>query len=57
MLGNLYKRFESNKPLVTIRSPQELSQKTKRHIRDFYKSGVVFEIDTQLVGGLIVYRG
>ncbi len=56
MLRDLYKRFESDKPLVVVRSPRELSQKTKQHIRNFYDSGVVFERDANLVGGLMIYR-
>lgn len=56
MLSNLYKRFESDKPLVMVRSPQELDQKIKRKIRDYYNSWVVFERDKNIVWGLIVYR-
>jgi hypothetical protein len=56
MLSNLYKRFESDSPLIMVRSPQELDYKIKRKIRDYYNSWVVFERDKNIVWGLIVYR-
>ncbi len=56
MLANLYKRFESDKSLVMVRSPQELNQKIKRKIREYYNCWVVFERDKNIVWGLIVYR-
>lgn len=56
ILRDLYKRFESDKPLVVVRSPP-FDQKTKQHIRNFYDSGVVLsERDANLVGGLMIYR-
>lgn len=56
LVASLYEKFDSKNPLVTIRSPRSLSSNIRSTIRWFFHSGVVFEIDTNLVGGMLLYR-
>lgn len=56
MLWNLYKKFESHSIPVTVITPTSLESKTRQHIREYYKSGVLFMENPEIVWGMITYK-
>lgn len=56
MIREVYETFSDKEGIVMVTSPRSLDAKVKQQIRKHYGTGVVFHVDTSLVGGISIYK-